>query len=448
MRIKGKQGLRRLHRDCAGIDIGGDTHWVAVDPELTEEPVKSFGSFTDELNAMADWLQAMKVKRVAMEATGVYWIPVYELLESRGFEVDLVNARATRQVTGRKSDVLDCQWIQQLPSYGLLRGAFRPPQQVCAMRALVRQRAIRVSDQARAMQHMQKALTQMNVQLTCTVTDLGGKTGMAILRAIAGGERDPQRLAQLRDGRLKADEATLARSLEGTWREEHIFALQQALAHYDFLSGQIAQCEERIAQSITGLAQRQDAPAPATKDLRSTHRTRGEDETLRQGLYRMLGVDLTAIPTIAVETTLVVASEIGPDLRRFPTCEQFCSWLSLAPPTRISGGKPLPGKTHTPVQRAGQALRMAASNALRSKSYIGAVHRGRLTRMDKPRAIKATAHQLARLIYAMLTKGQAYVEKGMIAYEEQSHDRQVRSLLRKAHRLGLQVVESEKAAFA
>ncbi len=198
-----------------------------------------------------------------MEATGVYWIPVHELLESRGFEVDLVNARATRQVTGRKSDVLDCQWIQQLLSHGLLRGACRPPAQVCVMRALVRQRAIRVSDQARAMQHRHKALTQMNVQLTCTVTDLGGKTGMAILRAVAEGERDPQRLAQLRDGRLKADEATLASSLEGTWREEHIFALQQALTHYDFLSGQIAQYEERIAQSIAGLVQRQDAPAPA-----------------------------------------------------------------------------------------------------------------------------------------------------------------------------------------
>ncbi len=378
-----------------------------------------------------------------MEATGVYWIPLYEVLDARGLQVHIVNARATRQVSGRKSDVLDCQWIWQLMSHGLLRGAFRPADQVCVLRSLVRQRATKVQEQARCVLHMQKALTQMNVQLDNVVSSLTGKTGMAILRSIVAGERDPRQLAKLRDGRLRADEATVARSLYGNWRTEHLFALTQALAHYDFEIAQIQECDQAISQALIDLPTRsqEEAPTPV-KPLRSPQRTHAEQTTLHQALYAVLGVDLTAVPTLGIETVLVIASEIGPDLSRFPSSGHFCSWLSLAPPTRISGGKPLPGKTPKVLNRAGQALRQAAANARNSDSFIGAAHRARLARMDTAKAIKATAHQLARLIYAMLTKGQPYVEQGIEAFEARSRKRQLRALQRKAARFGLTLVDA------
>ena len=434
---KNKQRLTIVHPRCAGIDIGSREHWVAVDPEHCEEPVRCFTSFTDDLQALADWLKSLGVEVVAMEATGVYWIPLYEVLDARGFDVHLVNSRATRQVSGRKSDVLDCQWIWQLMSHGLLSGAFRPGDEVCALRAFVRQRAEKVEAHSRCIAHMQKALTQMNVQLDNVVSDLVGKTGMAILRRIVAGERDPQQLAKLRDRRLRADEATVARSLYGNWREEHLFALAQALAHYDFLGEQISACDQMIHQTLEGLPSlSEDTPEPV-KLLRSKLRTNAQQNTLHQALHAVMGVDLCAIPTLGVDTVLVLAGEIGADLSRFPTEKQFCAWLALAPPTHISGGKHLRGRKPKVFNRAGQALRQAAANARRSESFIGASHRARLARMDTAKAIKATAHQLARLIYAMLTKGQPYVEKGIKAYEALSQDRQLRALQRKANKLGM-----------
>jgi len=248
-----KQRLKIVHPKCAGIDIGGREHWVAVDPDRCDEPVRCFSAFTDSLYEMADWLQSLGVEIVAMEATGVYWIPLFEVLDKRGFDVQLVNSRATRQVSGRKSDVLDCQWIWQLMSHGLLRGAFRPADSICVLRSLVRQRDNKVKEQSRCIAHMQKALTQMNIQLANVVSDLMGKTGTAILRAIVAGERDPHKLAVLRNSRLRADEETVARSLHGNWREEHLFALTQALAHYDFISQQIHDCDLTIEQQLEAL---------------------------------------------------------------------------------------------------------------------------------------------------------------------------------------------------
>lgn len=439
---KSKQRLDIVYPNCAGIDIGSKEHWAAVNPEATPDSVRRFGSFTDELVAMADWLESLQVQEVAMEATGVYWIPLYEVLSARGFEVHLVNARATRQVSGRKSDVLDCQWIRQLMAHGLLRGAFRPSDGVCRLRSLVRQRGTKVQDRSRCIAHMQKALTQMNVQLDQVVSDLAGKTGMAILRAIIAGERDPAALAALRDRRLRADETKVARSLQGNWRREHLFALKQALEHYDFLTLQIESCDTEIEAAVAALPTRPVEYQEPVKRLANGHRPVAQQAALHRALQALFGVDLTAIPTIAVDTALVLAAEIGPDLSRFPSCEHFCSWLSVAPPTRISGGKPLPGRARTAFNRAGQALRQSAANARRSDSFIGASHRARLARMDARQAIKATAHQLARLIYAMLTQGQAYVEKGIEAYEERSRDRQLRALRRKAAKLGAEVVFS------
>lgn len=438
-----KKRLEIIHPHCAGIDIGSREHWVAVDPGQDDEPVRCFSSFSDDLYALADWLESLNVEIVAMEATGVYWIPLYEVLDARGLQVHIVNSRATRQVSGRKSDVLDCQWIWQLMSYGLLRGAFRPTDQVCVLRSLVRQRATKVQEQSRCVQHMQKALTQMNVQLANVVSVLTGKTGMAILRSIVAGERDPAQLAKLRHARLRADEATVARSLYGNWRQEHLFALTQALAHYDFEIEQIRECDQAISHVLSALPTLSQGEAPKpVKPLCNRQRTRAEQTALHQALYAVLGVDLTAVPTLGIETVLVIASEIGPDLSRFPSSGHFCSWLSLAPPTRISGGKPLPGKTPKVLNRAGQALRQAAANARNSDSFIGASHRARLARMDTAKAIKATAHQLARLIYAMLTQGQPYVEQGMEAFESRRQARQLRALQRKAAKFGLALVEA------
>jgi len=433
MARKNPRRLKIIHPDCAGIDIGGSRHYVAVDPERSDEPVRSFGSFTDELEAMGTWLHECAVKVVAMESTGVYWIPVYEVLERMGFEVHLVNPRATKQVSGRKSDVLDCQWLWQLMSYGLLKGAFRPPEAVCELRSYVRQRARLARDRARAVQHIQKALTEMNVQLANVLSDVTGKTGMRILRAIVAGERDGAKLASLRDGRVKANEQTIARSLQGTWRAEHVFALGQALARHDFYVQQSAQCERCILSTSASLSLNAEA-APIL--ARSSW-----VKCMRAALRQMLGVNLTAIPTIGIETTLAIASEVGPDLSRFPSCAHFCSWLTLAPGTRISGGKPLPGRGPSAANRLGQALRVAAATARTSDSFIGAAHRARLARLDKPRAIKATAHQLARLIYAMLTRGEEYVEKGIAHYEALRRNKHLRALQRRASRLGFALVE-------
>ena len=294
---------------------------------------------------MADWLKSLDVEVVAMEATGVYWIPLYEVLDARGFQVNLVNSRATRQVSGRKSDVLDCQWIWQLMTYGLLKGAFRPANEICSLRSVVRQRAAKVQEQSRCVQHMQKALTQMNIQLDNVVSNLTGKTGLSILRQIVAGERDPEKLATLRDRRLRASEQTVARSLHGNWREEHLFALTQALAHYDFLGQQIAECDKTIGEALQRLPTLTEQTSAPVKVMRNPHRTSAQQAQLHQALNEVLGVDLTRVPTLGIDTVLVLASEIGPDLSRFPSARHFCSWLGLAPPTHISGGKTSPAQS-------------------------------------------------------------------------------------------------------
>ncbi len=431
--------LEVVHPDCAGVDVGKRKHYVAVAPSRFERPVRNFSSFTEDLEAMASWLQECGVREVALESTGVYWIPVFEVLDRAGFEVHLVNPRATKQVSGRKSDVLDCQWIRQLMSYGLLRGAFRAPDELCPLRSYTRQRAQLVRDRSRAVQHIQKALVQMNVQLDNVLSDIMGKTGQLIVRAIVAGERDGAALARHRDGRCKAGPAVIAASLQGNWRDEHLFALGQALARYDMLQGQIEMCEKRIDAELDGLAQDgvEDAPPPGSK---------ARERALRKRLHRMLGVDLVAIPTVGVETALTFAAEIGPDLSRFPSQGNFCSWLCLAPPTNISGDKRLNGPPVKQTNRVGQALRQAATTARNSKTAIGASHRRRLQHMEKAKAIKATAHQLGRLIYAMLTHGEEYVERDLAEMEAVRRERQIRNLQRQARRLNLALVPTEHAA--
>ena len=450
------QRLKVVNPDCAGIDIGKDRHFVAVAPERCSKPVRSFDGFTRDLEAMTVWLLSCGVKKVAMESTSVYWIPVYEVLERAGFEVMLVPPRMTKQIAGRKSDVLDCQWIWQLLSYGLLRGAFRPGDAVCPLRSYVRQAKRLIEDRSRCMQHMQKALTEMNVRLDSVLSDIMGQTGQKILRAIIDGERDPQRLASFRDRRVKASADTIAASLEGTWREEHLFALEQAVQRYDFLEQQLEDCEARITAQIDSLTPPDDptgggtvdetpvaavSSSTASKTSRGAKSVASNEKATSQALHAMMGVDLTAIPTIGVNTALVIASEIGPDFSAFPSTQHFCSWLGVAPGTRISGGKPLPGRAHKVINPVGQALRMSAMTARRSQTFIGAKHRARLARKDKPVAITATARELACLIYLMVTRGEEYVEQGMEVYEKRRLNRTFASLGRRAKQLGYELVQ-------
>jgi len=436
---KSGTGLTLTHPNAAGIDIGSASHYVAVPPDRDEEPVREFNSFTTDLQALADWLQACGVDTVAMESTGVYWIPVYELLDARGFTVQLINARHVKNVSGRKSDVLDCQWLQQLMSYGLLRGAFRPADAVCVLRALTRQREMLLRSQGRQVQHMQKALTQMNLQLANVLADVAGATGQKILRAIVAGERDGHALAALRDVRVRASAEQIANSLQGNWRAEHLFALKQALAGFDFIGTQLAECDGEIEAQLTRLQRHAASPGKARQRRRARNAPKFD---LREHLFKLCGVDLTRIDGIDVTTALAVISEVGPDLSRFATVKHFTSWLGLCPGTRITGGKLLSGKTARVANRAAQALRLAAAGLRSSQSALGAYFRRLCSRMDKPKAVTAAAHKLARLIYTMLTKGEEYTDQGQDYYEERYRQRVLHHLAKRAEKLGMKLVAS------
>ncbi|MBK7954654.1 MAG: IS110 family transposase [Candidatus Accumulibacter sp.] len=434
--------LTITHPNAAGIDIGSAAHFVAVPPDRDDEPVREFPSFTVDLNAIADWLQACRVDTVAMESPA-YWIPLFELLESRGFTVLLVNARHVKNVSGRKSDVLDCQWIQQLMTYGLLSGAFRPADQVCVLRSLWRQRGMLLRSQAREVQHMQKALTQMNVQLANVISDVVGETGQKILRAIVAGERDGQVLGAMKNVRIHASVDEIAKSLQGHWRVEHLFALKQALAAFDFIGTQLAECDQEIEAQLKRLEVHEGDPAKGKKRSRPRNAPKFD---LRTQLFKMCGVDLTRIDGIDVTTALAVISETGADMSRFPTEGHFASWLGLCPGTKITGGKVMSGKTKRCANRAAQALRLAAAALRTSQSALGAYFRRLCSRMDKPKAVTAAAHKLARLIYTLLTKGQEYTDQGQDYYEQRYHQRVLRQLAQRAQKLGMKLVPTEQPA--
>jgi len=441
---KSRAALTLTHPNAAGIDIGSAAHFVAVPPDRDDEPVREFPSFTVDLNAIADWLDACKVDIVAMESTGVYWIPLYELLESRGFTVLLVNARHVKNVSGRKSDVLDCQWLQQLMTYGLLRGAFRPAEQVCVLRSLWRQRGMLLKSQARHVQHMQKALTQMNVQLANVISDVVGETGQKILRAIVAGERDGQVLGSMKNYRIHASVDEIAKSLQGNWRAEHLFALKQALGSFDFVGTQLGECDREIEQQLQTLQVHEGEPGKRKKRGGSTRNAPKFD--LRTQLFKMCGVDLTRIDGIDVTTALAVISETGADMSRFPTVAHFASWLGLCPGTKITGGKAISGRTKRCANRAAQALRLAAASLRASQSALGAYFRRMCSRMDKPKAVTAAAHKLARLIYTMLTKGEEYTDQGQDYFEERYRERVLRQLNQRAQKMGMQLVPAPQTA--
>lgn len=424
--------LQHLNQHAAGIDVGSRSHFVAVPEGVDDQSVREFSTFTDDLEQLAKWLTSCGVTTVAMESTGIYWIPVFEILEQHGIEVRLVNARHVKNVPGRKSDVLDCQWLQQLHTYGLLRGAFRPNEQVCTLRAYVRQRATLVQSAASHIQRMQKSLGQMNLQLQNVVTDITGLTGMSIIKAILAGERNPKALAAMRDKRCKNNEATIARSLHGNYRPEHLFSLQQAVELYEFYQQKITDCDQKILSQLKSFDS--DAGDSGGKPPR----------TMEEALQRMSGVDLSSINGISTNTALKIIAEIGIDMSRWKTSKQFASWLGLCPGAKISGGKVLSSATKPVANRAAAALRMAALTLFNSKSALGAYLRRQRSRLGAPKAITATAHKLARMIYSMLKYGMGFVDAGQEQYEERYRSRVVQNLKRKAQEMGFKLISMQE----
>lgn len=431
--------LQHVHLHAAGIDIGSEAHWVAVPPDADSQPVRKFGAFTGDLQQLADWLKQCGIQSVVMESTGVYWIPLFELLESRGFQVWLVDPRKLKNVPGRKTDVLDCQWLQQLHTFGLLSPAFRPEERIVVLRAYLRQRAMLVDHAAQHVQHMQKALQQMNLRLDTVVSDITGVTGLRILDAILEGERDPLKLAQLRDPRCANSEETIARALVGNWREEHLFALRQALALFRMYHQQMADCDQQIEDYLATFEDQTDGkPLPKGK-RNARHRTTPTFDT-RDSLYRMIGTDLTRLDGLDGHSVLKLISEIGTDMTRWPSAKHFASWLSLCPGNKVSGGRRLSSRTRKSANRAAAILRQAVNGLHHSPSALGAFLRRMKARLGGPAAITATAHKLAKLVYNVLKHGWTFEDKGQAWYEQQFQERILKSLQRKAKQLGYELI--------
>jgi transposase len=429
--------LEQINPNAAGIDIGAEEVWVAVPPDRDEESVRSFSTFTADLQRLADWLKACGVDIVAMEATGVYWIPLFEILEARGFRVYLVNARHLKNVSGRKSDILDCQWIQQLLTYGLLSPSFRPPEQIVAIRSLVRHREMLVQYRSAHIQHMQKALTQMNLRLTNVLSDISGVTGLKIIRAIIAGEHNPQVLAGFREPGCQKSAAEIAKSLEGFYKREHLFALKQALELYDFYDRQLQACDAELEAMYQEFDPPEDPGTPPPTPRTGKRRKNQAYFDLAPALYRMSGgVDLIAIDGLDALTVQKVLSEIGTDMSKWPTVKHFASWLRLCPNNKITGGKVKQRGVQPTKNRASIALRVAAASLKHSDSALGAYYRRMCAKYGAPSAITATAHKLARIIYLMLKERKPYHDFGADYYEQQHRTRVLRNLSRQAVKLG------------
>ena len=439
VRPKVEPELKKVHPQAAGIDIGASEHWVSIPSELDPEPVRKFSCFTADLYAIAEWLTSRGITTVAMESTGVYWIPLFQILETSGLEVRLVNAHFVKTVPGRKSDVLDCQWLQKLHSYGLLSGSFRPDDQVCVFRSYIRQRDRLTKSASVHIQRMQKALTEMNVQLHRVVSDITGVTGMAIIRAIVTGERDPQRLAALKDPRAKRSTDEIAAALVGDYRVEHLFVLKQELNLYDMYQQQIQQCDQQIEQCLSEFDSQNDEPLPARPKGKKPSRNAPSFD-LRSHLYRISGVDFTQIDGLEALTVQAIISEVGLDPTRFPTAKHFASWLGICPGSKISGGKILSSRTRKVVNRAANAFRLAAQSLANSQTALGGFYRRIRTRSGAPKAITATAHKLARIFYHLWTTGENFIDLGADAYEQQYQQRVLKHIKQRAKQMGFDLV--------
>jgi transposase len=431
-KIFSNKELESINLNAAGIDVGSREYFVAIPEGRDKDSVKKFGAFTEDIKKLSSWLKKNKIATVAMESTGVYWIPLYEYLESEGFEVLLVNARHVKNVSGRKTDILDCQWIQQLHTYGLLRGAFRPDEEFCVLRSFLRHRKNLVHKMTREIHHMQKALTQMNIKLRNVLSEITSVTGLKIIKAIVQGERDLEKLAECRNNSCKSNRDEIKKSLEGNYRAEHLFSLSQALQAYEFYEKQISECDERIRCYLGTLINSDGQKS---------------DQTSFQALLKqVVGVDLTKIEGISTTTALTLISEIALDMDKFPDEKHFASWLGLCPSNKISGGKILSNKTQNKSNRAAEALRISARSLHSSKSALGAFFRRIKIRRGAPKAITATAHKLARLVYHMLKNGEEYVSSQMETYEKNYKEQVLQNLQRKARAFGFDLTPHIQAA--
>jgi transposase len=441
-----------MHPHAGGIDIGATQVYAALPQDRCAEPVRVFDTFTEDLHALAAWLKAHRITTVAMESTGVYWIPVFQILERAGIEVYLVNAHHAKNVPGRKSDVSDCQWLQYLHSVGLLRGSFRPPDEICAARTLLRHRSTLVAQAATHIQHMQKALVQMNVRLQHVLSDLSGTSGLAIIDALLAGERDPARLAQLRDPHVKAAEETIRKALVGDWRAEHLFTLRQARESYRYCQTLIRECDTEIESRLAQLRSRVDptqTPPPPPQPSQA-RRQKGDitlrDADLRTELYRVLGTDATQVPGLGTTSVAGLVMHLGTDLAAFPTVACFTNWQGLCPNPQISGGRVLKRGTREVKNPVANIFRMAAQSLHHSDSFLGAYYRRMRAKLGAPKAITATAHKLARIYYHLVTTKQAYDESVFAKNEEREAKRRVERLKREATALGFDLAPKAVAA--
>jgi transposase len=433
-----------VHPHAAGIDVGAEEHWVCVPADRDGQPIQKFSAFTCDVYRLADWLTTCRITTVVMESTGVYWMPLFQMLEARGCEVALVNARHVNNVPGRpKTDRFDCRWLQKLHSDGLLAPSFRPPEHICQLRSLLRHRDNLLQMMVTHMQHRQKALDQMHLHLHHVLSDVTGVTGMRILRAIVAGERAPHTLAQYRDYRIKSSPETIAKALEGDYRSEPLFPLPQSLALYDFPQQHLADCDQEIERVLSTF---EALVAPATHPLpppTTTHRQPQRNEPafdLRPHLYRITGVDLPQVPGLQAPTIHVILAEVGLNMYKWPTDKQFASWLGRCPANQISGGKVLSTGSRRVQNRASRALRMAAQSLRTSPSYLGAFHRRMRSKLGPAKATTATAHNLAKVISHMLKDKTPYQERGAEHYLHKDQERKLRPLRKQAKALGCDLV--------
>jgi transposase len=440
---RARRDISPTHQGAAGIDIGATMHVAAVGPEQDPEPVRGFGTFTGDLHRLADWFKHCGVRTVAMESTGVYWIPIFEILDQRGFEVVLVNARDAKHVPGRKTDISDAQWLQRLHEYGLLRASFQPKGEIAILRSYLRQRERLLDYAASHIQHMQKALTQMNLQLHHVVTDVTGATGMTIIRAIIAGEPNPETLASLRDRHCRASVETISKALVGNDREEHVFALTQAVELYDTYQAKIVGCDARIEAILKRLQKAASTPVSKPPPARSTkQQSNGLAFDVRGALHGLLGCDLTQIHGLGPYLALKLVGECGTDLSAWPTAKHFTSWLCLAPSNKISGGKVLSARTRRSGSRAAALLRLAAVAVGRTETALGAFYRRLSARVGKAKAVTATARKIATLFYNTLRHGMSYADPGASYYEERYRRRVLANLERRAKSFGYVLQEA------
>ncbi|MFP3023701.1 MAG: IS110 family transposase [Wolbachia sp.] len=439
---KVKSKLEIMNPDAAGIDIGSSVHYVCVPEGRDEQCVQKFSCFTEDLHNIAKWLKKCEVATIAMESTGVYWIPLFQILESYGFEVKLVNARHVKNVPGRKSDVQDCQWLQQLHSYGLLQGSFRPDDQMCVLRSYVRQRRSLIESASTHVLRMQKALVQMNIQLHKVISDITGVSGMQIIKAIIGGEKDTEKLAELRSSNMKNDNATIAKALTGDYREEHLFTLKQEFELYNVYQEKIAECDRSIEEHYKTFDTKSGEKELCNK-IKNRSTKHRPDFAIHEELHRITGMDFTKVPGLDVVTIQTIISETGINHNKWPTEKHFSSWLGLSPGNKITGEKVFGTRTRKVKNRAADAFRMAAHCVSKSKSGMGAYCRRLKKHLGAPKAITATARKIACTFYSMLKYGQEYVERGIDYYETRYKEKVVKNLIKKAQEFGYILVQQE-----